>query len=320
MNANALNVAAVTAGSGLTGEYYIGNFATPVVVRSDATIKFNWTSGRPDVVIPRGLFSARWSGQIQAPTTGSYTFYTNSDSATKVIVNGVVLLDKVSNYAQGVRYPALQSGTITLTAGQQYAVQVEYVSRGVGSPRVQFLWSGPGIKKAVVPASMLFPDTTVALPPASLTATYFRTKDFTDPVLTRDDTKINFDWVNGSPDSAVIPNGSKFSVRWLGQIIAPTSGTYTFKTVADDGIRLWVNGDEIINNFHDHPATANFGTINLTAGQIYDVRVDYFEDVVNASAKLLWVPPGGTLAYVPFTAPGHSRDADQCGGHTGLII
>jgi fibronectin type 3 domain-containing protein len=290
-------------GTGITGEYFVGNFQTAKVVRTDSKINFNWTSGHPDQDIPVGVFSARWTGQIEAPVTGTYTFYTKSDSATQVTVNGVVLLDNITNLIPGTKYPAIESGTISLTAGQKYAISVEYVSRGKGSPKMQLSWSAPGIKKAVVPTAALFPDTTVALPPAPLTATYYRGIRFNDAVMTRNDTDIDFDWGLGDPSPAVIPYGSRFSVIWTGQIVAPGSGTYIFETISDDGLKLSVNGQQIINNFHDHSATANYARINLTAGQIYDVQMEYFEDVVDATARLLWVPPGGTRGFVPFTAP-----------------
>ena len=50
---------------------------------------------------------------------------------------------------------------------------------------------------------------------------------------------------------------NNFSVRWTGKVQAPVTGTYRFSTVSDDGIRLWVNGQQVINNWTDHAATTN---------------------------------------------------------------
>src|SRR6478609_6498572 len=77
----------------------------------------------------------------------------------------------------------------------------------------------------------------------TFTGTYFNNSDLTVPVVTQSDPQINFDWGKGSPASGVDP--STFSVRWTGKIKPAFSETYTFTTTADDGVRLWVNGQLI---------------------------------------------------------------------------
>ena len=94
---------------------------------------------------------------------------------------------------------------------------------------------------------------TVAPPTGSgLRAEYFvKDKNLAGtPVLTRTDSTVNFNWRGGSPD-AQLPC-DKFSVRWTGQVEAQYSETYTFITRSDDGVRLWVNGERIIDNWTDH--------------------------------------------------------------------
>ena len=84
-----------------------------------------------------------------------------------------------------------------------------------------------------------------------------------------------------------------------GSIEAPVTGTYTFYTVSDDGVRLWVNGQRIISNWTDHGATENSGTITLTAGQRYTIRMDFYENGGNATARLLWSNASIPKAVVP---------------------
>src|SRR4029453_18618114 len=73
-----------------------------------------------------------------------------------------------------------------------------------------------------------------------LSATYFDNADFTGAAVSRVDPTVNFSWGSGSPASAI--GVDTFSARWTGQIEAPYTGAYTFYTVSDDGVRLWVNG------------------------------------------------------------------------------
>ena len=67
-------------------------------------------------------------------------------------------------------------------------------------------------------------------------------------------------------------------MRWTGQVQAPVAGTYRFSTVSDDGIRLWVNGQQVINNWTDHAATTNTSAaIALTAGVKYTITLEFYE-------------------------------------------
>jgi hypothetical protein len=106
--------------------------------------------------------------------------------------------------------------------------------------------------------------------------------------FTRTDATVNFDW-GSHPGPGV--NSDNFSVRWTGQVQPLYSETYTFYTVSDDGVRLWVNGTQVVNNWTDHPATENSGVITLTAGQRYDIRMEFYEHSGGAVARLLWSSP-----------------------------
>jgi hypothetical protein len=90
-----------------------------------------------------------------------------------------------------------------------------------------------------------------------------------------------------------------FSARWSGWVTPRYSETYTFYTTSDDGVRLWVDGQLIINNWTIHPPTENSGQIALTAGQQYDIRMEYFENGGGAVAKLKWSSPSQPKGIVP---------------------
>ncbi len=110
---------------------------------------------------------------------------------------------------------------------------------------------------------------------------------------------IDFDWGSGSPGPGVTKDN--FSVRWTGTVAAAASGSYRFQTVSDDGVRVWINGTQVINNWTNHAATTNTSAaINLVAGQKYAIKVEYFEKGGNAVMRLRWLKPGaGSYVTVP---------------------
>ena len=130
-----------------------------------------------------------------------------------------------------------------------------------------------------------------------LRATYYNNIDLTGTTVTRVDPTIDFTWGSGSPSPSV--GADTFSARWTGQVEPQFTGTYTFYTVSDDGVRLWVNGQQIVNNWTNHAPTENSGTIALTAGQRYDIRLEFFENAGGATARLLWSSASVPKAVVP---------------------
>jgi hypothetical protein len=122
----------------------------------------------------------------------------------------------------------------------------------------------------------------------------------TAATLVRTDAVVNFNWGTGGPDPSIGP--TNFTARWTGTVQAQYNETYTFTTVADDGVRLWVNGQLLVNDWNTHtsPAT-NSGTITLNSQQIYNIQMDYFQGGGNASVQLLWSSASTALAVVPQT-------------------
>jgi hypothetical protein len=115
------------------------------------------------------------------------------------------------------------------------------------------------------------------------------TNPWTTLLMKRLDPTVNFNWGGNSPDPAVPVDN--FMVRWTGQVEAPVTATYTFYTQTDDGVRLWVNNQTIVDNWTDHSNTQNSGTIKLTAGQRYDIRLEFYENGGDAVCQLSWSTP-----------------------------
>ncbi len=285
----------VGTGTGLRGDYFSDqNLTTLALTRTDATLNFNWGNGSPATAIPVDHFSARWTGQVQPQYSETYTFTTTSDDGIRLWVNGQQLINNWTDHA-----PTANSGTITLVAGQKYDLKVEYYE-ATGGATASLTWSSPSQAMQVIPQTQLYPSPAPTVGTGTgLRGDYFSDQNLTTLALTRTDATLNFNWGNGSPATAIPVD--HFSARWTGQVQPQYSETYTFTTTSDDGIRLWVNGQQLINNWTDHAPTANSGTITLVAGQKYDLKVEYYEATGGATASLTWSSPSQAMQVIPQT-------------------
>jgi hypothetical protein len=128
---------------------------------------------------------------------------------------------------------------------------------------------------------------------AGLVGSYFNNMVlYGEPTATRQDASVNFDWGTGAPGVAGI-GVDAFSVMWEGNFVAPRTEAYTFGTVSDDGIRLWVDGQTVVDAWvnrgpnataPDNIASANPKVMNLTQGQKVPVVVHYYENTGGAVA------------------------------------
>ena len=110
---------------------------------------------------------------------------------------------------------------------------------------------------------------------------------------------VNFNWGTAAPGAGV--NADNFSARWTGTVAPTSTGSYRFQTYSDDGVRVWVNGTQVINNWTDHsPTTNSSANVSLTAGQRYTIRVEYYEKTGGAVMQLRWRLPGAiTYGAIP---------------------
>lgn len=175
-------------------------------------------------------------------------------------------------------------GTYTVTAT---------VSDGLLSSSEAFAWS--------ITAAGETTSTTISPPSGTaLRGDYYSGVSFDTWVTTRTDSSVDF-WWSGSPATNV-PDDN-FSVRWTGQITAPVTGTYVFSTVSDDGVRLWVGDQLLIDNWTDHGSTIDTGVaVSLQGGLQYPVRLEFYERYGDAVIELLWAYPGQGTQVIPQSA------------------
>ena len=123
---------------------------------------------------------------------------------------------------------------------------------------------------------------------------YYDERNMTNLVLTRVDEQVSFNWGDGTPDP--ILGEDSFSVCWTGWVIPDYSEDYTFSVRTDDGVRLWVDNELIIDEWSDHGATTYTGALSapLVAGQEYPIRMDFYENGGQAVAWMGWASANQT--------------------------
>jgi hypothetical protein len=141
--------------------------------------------------------------------------------------------------------------------------------------------------------------TILANPPEhGLLGIYFNTPDCTgDFFKTRYDSTIDFDWGQSPPFADMTSNG--FSVRWVGRVIVSNSEHYTFHTVTDDGVRLWINNKLIIDAWKDEFLNLAAAPLLLIGGQTNEMRMEMFDARDRAVARLFWSSPTTPRSIIP---------------------
>lgn len=271
----------------------------PALVRQDRFLNFNWGKGRPANI--KEQFAARWTRTVDFQQ-GTYIFTTNADDRVRVWVDGVKLID--AWYQQDLH---TDSNQIFLTEGAHH-IRVEYVDLG-GEAIMQLNWvrshSAPQNDVNVDQASNSTTDT------GTWNAEYFSNTNLRDaPTITRQDSKIDFDWGFGSPDPALPENG--FSARWTKTVNFNQPGRYQFTATVDDGIRVWVGDEIIINKWTDR-------TVDTFVGQAYvagntPIKVEYREGRGQAVIQFSW-----NLAHPTGPNSEPAQKADTAPASTGKV-
>ena len=263
-----------------------------------------------------GYFQWAGGGTVDAGDLSlASSVYTVSESGTSVVVQ--IVRENGSDGAVSIEYDTVNSSAI---AGQDYQARSGVVSwadgqtgtRSVTIPIIndlliegneQFSFT---IDNPTGNAALLAPRTatitiddndSVSAQGDGLLGEYFNNQNLTSRFLFRTDDTINFDWGTGTPATGM--GADTFSVRWTGQIEAEFNETYTFRTTSDDGVRLWVDGQLIIDQWNDHAPTAHTGAIALQAGVLTDIRMEYYENTGGAVAQLQWSSASQGLEFVP---------------------
>ena len=292
----------------------------PSIPASDFTWKVDFhhdTHSHPFIA----PFSGVMSGNFQIPNTGEtaanvwYRVYlTVRDSgglartSYRDIVPNIATLTLTSNPtglkltldSQPVTAPLLVVGVI----GMQRAIGA-LSPQAVGGTTYQFAsWSDGGALNHTITTPALNATYTATYSVATgqnsgtgLLGQYFNNKTLSGIVVRQRTEAVNYNWGSGSPGAGL--NANNFSARWTGTVQASSSGAFQFRTQANDGVRLWVNGVLVINNWanHSNTVTNSGAAMALSAGARYPITMEFYENKGPAVARLLWKVPGAT-SYV----------------------
>ncbi|HEY6451803.1 MAG TPA: glycoside hydrolase family 3 C-terminal domain-containing protein [Steroidobacteraceae bacterium] len=168
---------------------------------------------------------------------------------------------------------------------------LEGIRRRFAHSRVVYV-QGTGLIGPVltpIPAAALFTDATRKTP--GLRAQYFANVDLRGaPVMMRVDRNVNFSWGFGGVSPRLSQN---YSVRWSGVLVPSRTRDYLIGFTGQDGYRLWLDDQLVVADWTNHrPATTQTRMIHLEKSHSYRIRIEYYQTLRGAEARLVWSEPG----------------------------
>jgi hypothetical protein len=285
------------------GEYYDNPVlaGAPVLIRNDRKIAFSWGMAAPDGRLPADRFSVRWTRTMNLEE-GLYRFTVSADDGIRFWVDGSL---RVDDWQDG----ALRQHTLELELSEgDHSFQLDYYE-SLGHAAVELVWQPiepptptptPTATRAapptLTPTPIVEPTETPIEPPeptATPTPIPLQTDLWTgqyydnpflggEPVLVEETRELAFDWEEGSPGENVPADG--FSARWTKETWMQ-AGTYRLTLSADDGARLWLDG-ELLIDIWDTIADEPFAVELEVAEGLHFFQLEYFEAFLGAHLGL----------------------------------
>jgi VCBS repeat-containing protein len=236
----------------------------PVLVRNDEVIDFNWRSGSPGDEIPVDNFSARWTRTVEFEE-GIYHFRVRMDDGARLYVDDQLAVD---GWQDGTN--RVLTADLAMSEGE-HELRLEYYEHA-GEARTSLRWA--------ILEDPTYPE---------WKGEYWFTPDLdSEWALVRNDQEINFNWGEGPP-AAGFPSDD-FSVRWM-RDFQFEPGKYRLYARSDDGIRVFLDGERIIDEWHQSGGTEVY-TADRTLTGSHVIRVQYYEDEGNAKVEFWWEKVG----------------------------
>jgi glucose/arabinose dehydrogenase len=233
--------------------------------RCEAAVDYDWGPGGPTGVgVGTDNFSVRWV-KTQSFAAGSYTFTVTADDGVRVYLDGSLVIDQWKDQA-----PTTYTASRSVSAGD-HELKVEYYENG-----------GDAVARFSVTADA------ASCPVGQYKASYFANQTLSGtPATERCESAVDYDWGYGSPSGANV-GPDDFSVRWV-KTQSFTAGTYTFTVTADDGVRVYLDGSLVIDQWKDQAPTTYTASRSVSAGD-HTVSVEYYEHTEVAVARLAISP------------------------------
>jgi len=236
-----------------------------------------------DVSPVNSKFAIRFRGTVAVTEAGDYTFYTNSDDGSQLLVNGQLVVDN-----DGLHAPIEKQGQVTLAAGT-HDIEIRYL-QGFSGSSFSTSWDGPGFTKTLlVPgddgvAAANSQAAQSGLSP-NLRYEYFEgvwknLPDF-DSLQALDESVVN------NFNLSVSGSVNQYGVRYSGQIEIADAGEYTFYVRSNDGTKLFINSQLVVDNDGQHGAIERQGAVTLQAG-VHPIVLEYFQNGGSEALQVFW--------------------------------
>ena len=230
-------------------------------------------------------FSDRWATTRYFDSPGIYKFTSQADDGVRVWVDDKLVIDKWGNQ------PFVSNEVLVSLDKGHHRIRVEHFENaGIAANKLS--WQKLQFSPVAVPGVIGL------VQQEPWVAEYFNNRDLSGtPLVTRTDGSttagLNLNWGEGSPDSRI--NQDNFSSRLTTHRQLP-AGTYKFKLQADDGARLYINGEKVIDRWNNPPFNGHEVEITLPAG-LHTLQVEHSEDVAPAYLNLDWDYSPNSLNY-----------------------
>lgn len=265
----------------------------PVLTRFENTIDFRWGGGSPDPAVNDDNFSAQWTRRVYFPA-GTYRFTATMDDAMRVYIDNSLVMDYWYDSQE-------HTATVDRFMSEgEHDIKIDYYEAG-GVATAIFNWQligagGGGGGGAFYP---------------NWKGEYFANPTLSgSPTVVRDDRYLSHNWGTGSPAPGV--PADNFSVRWT-RTYSVVPGTYRLTVTSDDGSRVFVNNQLLLDNWRQQAATTATAVVT-SAGNTFTARVEYFDSWGDAliDVRLDLISEGGLGPNQPII-PGN------CTQPTGLL-
>ncbi|HEX9925684.1 MAG TPA: PA14 domain-containing protein [Anaerolineae bacterium] len=256
------------------GDYFnnAGLSGQPVLVRNDITVEFDWGTGSPAASVPADNFSVRWTRNWNFDQ-GQYRFHLIVDDGARLWIDDRLMIDEWRDGG------ARQLGTDYALEHGAHSLRLEYYERG-GQARVRLWWEKLNSSYS------------------DWKGEYWSNRSLSgSPLVTRNDETIDFNWHGNAPAASLPAND--FSARWSRRV-SFNNGFYRFYARADDGIRVYVNGHRIIDEWHNSNGSPLYSADLNLAGS-YDLVVEYYQEGGGSLIDFWWerINPTATPTRTP---------------------
>lgn len=272
------------------GQFYNNAFLLEPssLTRTDSSIAFNWGLGSPGSGINADNFSVRWATDVSL-SPGNYRFYALADDNVRVTFNyNQTVIDTFANSAVG----QLMSGDVAVQTTGTYHIQVDY-REAVDQAYVYVSWAN----LATNPSPPTFPINT-GLGTGQWVAYYYANTSLSgDPAAILTLASPNFNTGSNSPVPSV--PGTNWSARFTSVQNLPV-GSYQVTLTADDGVRFYVNGAQLLNRFTGATGQPDSVAFNVPSTQT-TLQIDFVQFAGDAYLTYTLNPTGVTGPTIPVT-------------------